>query len=92
MGQFDFPAEDWARISDKAQDLIKHLLVKDAKQRYTADDVLKHPWLNEDAPKTPLQTPDVLLRYVTTFHFPYLHRTQFTYVMFSLTSSRIILI
>jgi len=62
VGQFDFPSEDWARISDKAQDLIKHLLVKDAKQRYTADDVLKHPWLNEEAPKTPLQTPDVLLR------------------------------
>ena len=38
--------------------------MKDAKQRYTPDDVLCHRWMREDAPKTPLQTPDVLLRSV----------------------------
>jgi MAP kinase interacting serine/threonine kinase len=62
LGEFDFPKEDWARISDSAIDLIQHLLVKDAKQRYTADEVMNHRWINEEAPKTPLQTPDVLLR------------------------------
>jgi serine/threonine protein kinase len=61
-GQYDFPDADWARVSNNARDLIRKLLVKDAKQRYTAADVLAHPWLNEEAPKTPLQTPDVLLR------------------------------
>lgn len=62
LGEFDFPIDDWARVSSNAKDLIKHLLVKDAKQRFTADLVLAHPWLTEGAPKTPLQTPDVLLR------------------------------
>lgn len=27
LGEFDFPEQDWARISDSAIDLIKHLLV-----------------------------------------------------------------
>jgi MAP kinase interacting serine/threonine kinase len=62
LGEYDFPEDDWSRVSKNAKDLIKHLLVKDAKQRFTADDVLAHNWLNEGAPKTPLQTPDVLLR------------------------------
>lgn len=36
--------------------------VKDVNRRSTVDDVLRHDWLHTDAPKTPLQTPDVLLR------------------------------
>lgn len=63
-GEFDFPERDWAHISANAKDLIRRLLVKDAKKRLTAAEVLKHPWLNEEAPTTPLHTPDVLLRYV----------------------------
>ena len=70
LGEYDFPPDDWARVSDKARDLIRKLLVRDAKGRYTADDVLAHVWLNEDAPKTPLQTPDVLLRLVGGVHVP----------------------
>ncbi len=31
--------------------------------RYTADDVLKHPWVQNGAPRTPLQTPGNLYRY-----------------------------
>lgn len=37
--------------------------VKDVRVRFTADDVLRHPWIRNDAPKTPLQTPDILFRY-----------------------------
>jgi MAP kinase interacting serine/threonine kinase len=62
LGEYDFPVEDWARISENAKDLIRHLLVKDKTLRYTADDVLRHPFILEEAPRTPLQTPDVLLR------------------------------
>jgi len=61
-GEYDFPDEDWAHISPRAKDLIRHLLVKDASQRYTVDDVMRHDWLHMQAPKTPLMTPDVLLR------------------------------
>ncbi|VDP38874.1 unnamed protein product [Soboliphyme baturini] len=61
-GHYSFPEEDWGRISENAKDLIRHLLVRDVKQRYLVDDVLNHPWLQNEAPKTPLQTPDVLSR------------------------------
>lgn len=61
-GEFQFPSEDWDCVSKKAKDLIQHLLVKDARARYTAEQVLEHPFLTDPAPSTPLQTPDVLLR------------------------------
>lgn len=61
-GEYYFPDEDWAHISPQAKDLIRHLLVKDASQRYTVDDVIHHDWLHMPTPKTPLMTPDVLLR------------------------------
>jgi MAP kinase interacting serine/threonine kinase len=61
-GEYEFPEEDWGHISFPAKSLIKRLLVKDVRLRYTADDVLKHTWLQEEAPKTPLQTPEILLR------------------------------
>jgi len=61
-GEYDFPDEDWGHISLRAKDLIRHLLVKDASRRYTVDDVIRHGWLHMQAPKTPLMTPDVLLR------------------------------
>lgn len=62
LGRYDFPEEDWGKISNKAKDLIRHLLVKDVRYRYTVDDVLRHPWVREEVPKTILQTPDILLR------------------------------
>jgi len=61
-GEYYFPDEDWAHISPRAKDLIRHLLVKDVSQRFTVDDVIRHDWLHMQAPKTPLMTPDVLLR------------------------------
>ncbi|KAH7727160.1 Protein kinase domain containing protein [Aphelenchoides avenae] len=61
-GDFDFPEEEWANISREAKDLISHLLVKNVRQRYTADDVLEHPWVVHGAPKTPLLTANNLFR------------------------------
>ncbi|CAD5212374.1 unnamed protein product [Bursaphelenchus okinawaensis] len=62
QGEFDFPEEDWANISDEAKDLISHLLVKNVRQRYTATDVLRHKWVCGGAPETPLQTATNLFR------------------------------
>ena len=58
-GRFHFPKKDWARISSNAKDLIKKLLVKSAKDRLSARDVLQHPWLLEDHQDDwcPLETP-----------------------------------
>jgi calcium/calmodulin-dependent protein kinase I len=37
--------EGWDVVSDSAKDLIRNLLVKDPKKRFTATQALNHPWL-----------------------------------------------
>ncbi|XP_013790512.2 MAP kinase-interacting serine/threonine-protein kinase 1-like, partial [Limulus polyphemus] len=59
-GCYDFPEKEWAYVSQEAKDLISHLLVKDANQRYTADMVLQHPWVVLGGSIKPLETPSVL--------------------------------
>lgn len=59
-GIYDFPENEWGYISDDAKDLIQHLLVKDASQRYTAEMVLKHRWVAQGGPVTPLETPSIM--------------------------------
>lgn len=48
QGQFEFHSKEWAHISPQAKDLIKRLLVKSAKKRLSARDVLSHEWLNNN--------------------------------------------
>ncbi|XP_059018132.1 serine/threonine-protein kinase DCLK3 [Mustela lutreola] len=45
LGQFEFLAPYWDNISDAAKDLVSRLLVVDPKKRYTAHQVLQHPWI-----------------------------------------------
>ena len=47
--KFYFYDEDWKSISNEAKDLIKHMLC-DEDKRYSASDVLKHPWLVKMSP------------------------------------------
>lgn len=61
-GQFDFPPEEWSNISDSAKNLIRNLLVRDVRLRYTADNVLQHEWVVNGAPRTLLQTASNLFR------------------------------
>ncbi|XP_051990169.1 MAP kinase-interacting serine/threonine-protein kinase 2-like [Xyrauchen texanus] len=51
-GKYEFPEKDWARISPAAKDLISKLLVRDAKDRLSAAQVLWHPWVKGCAPNT----------------------------------------
>lgn len=44
-GEYEFLSPYWDNISSSAKDLIEHLLVVDKKKRYTAIDVLCHPWI-----------------------------------------------
>ncbi|KAF4086319.1 hypothetical protein AMELA_G00105500 [Ameiurus melas] len=44
-GKYEFPEKDWAHVSSEAKDLISKLLVRDAKQRLSAEQVLQHPWV-----------------------------------------------
>jgi serine/threonine protein kinase len=54
--EYDFDDECWEDVSDLAKDFIRHLLVKDPKERYTAEEALKHPWLV--CPPPPPPPPD----------------------------------
>lgn len=47
--EYDFDDECWLDVSDLAKDFIQHLLVKDPKERYTAEQAMKHPWLKSEA-------------------------------------------
>jgi len=62
QGVYRFNESDWADISSDAKDLIQHLLVKNPFQRYTAEQVLRHPWLSKQSSQTPLATPYILNR------------------------------
>ena len=63
-GNYEFPEREWFGISEDAKDLIRHLLVCDPHSRYSAQQVLNHPWVAKEAPMTPLITPILLNRYV----------------------------
>merc|ERR1719480_397364 len=60
-GKFHFQEKEWKNISPEAKDLITKLLVKNAKQRLSASDVLNHPWFNNNNTNE-LTTPAKLRR------------------------------
>lgn len=43
--EFYYPSRDWKHISFEAKDLIDRLLIRDPRRRYTAQQVLDHPWM-----------------------------------------------
>lgn len=63
QGSLDFSSEPWPHISKSAKDLIKNMLNRNPTKRYTAHQVLCHPWIREDgvAPDSPLD-PAILSR------------------------------
>lgn len=44
-GQYSFPSPYWDDVSDLARDLISHMLQSNPDLRFSAEDVLDHPWL-----------------------------------------------
>uniref|UniRef100_A0A6Q2YCB3 Serine/threonine-protein kinase DCLK2 n=1 Tax=Esox lucius TaxID=8010 RepID=A0A6Q2YCB3_ESOLU len=49
LGQLDFPSPSWDNVSVAAKELITGMLQVDVEQRYTAVQVLDHPWVSDDA-------------------------------------------
>uniref|UniRef100_A0A669DFS6 Serine/threonine-protein kinase DCLK2 n=1 Tax=Oreochromis niloticus TaxID=8128 RepID=A0A669DFS6_ORENI len=47
-GQLEFPAPHWDNVSDSAKALITGMLQVAVDKRYTAVQVLDHPWVNDD--------------------------------------------
>ncbi|XP_017341903.1 serine/threonine-protein kinase DCLK2 isoform X1 [Ictalurus punctatus] len=48
-GRLDFPSPYWDNISASAKDLIGKMLQVNVSARYTAEEVLSHPWVLDDA-------------------------------------------
>ena len=61
-GDYKFSDGEWSGISPEAKDLIRRLLERDVKARLSAHQVLKHPWVVQEQPETPLLTPGALKR------------------------------
>jgi len=53
--EYDFDDECWDDVSDLAKDFIQHLLVKDPKERFTAEQALQHSWITTTAPDKSLK-------------------------------------
>ncbi|XP_069551123.1 MAP kinase-interacting serine/threonine-protein kinase 1 isoform X1 [Brachyistius frenatus] len=66
QGKYEFLDKDWAHITGGAKDLISKLLVRDSTLRLSAAQVLKHPWVQGNAPERGLPTPHVLQRNSST--------------------------
>ncbi|TRY53609.1 hypothetical protein DNTS_033074, partial [Danionella cerebrum] len=49
LGKLEFPSPYWDSISSSAKDLISKMLQVNVGVRYTADEVLEHPWVQDDA-------------------------------------------
>lgn len=47
--QYDFPAEDWDRVSQEGKSVIKAMLTKSAADRPSAEDVLNMKWMKDRA-------------------------------------------
>ncbi|XP_030600445.1 serine/threonine-protein kinase DCLK1-like isoform X2 [Archocentrus centrarchus] len=47
-GQLEFPAPHWDNVSDSAKALITGMLQVEVDKRYSAVQVLDHPWVNDD--------------------------------------------
>ena len=58
--KFEFPEKYWKNISNEAKDLISHMLCEEDK-RFSADKVLKHPWLNNLFPNVKHQIPKSII-------------------------------
>ena len=57
-GEFEFPSPYWDGISEPAKDLIRNLLIVDPSKRFSADQILAHPWIcGEKTPRK--QLPNV---------------------------------
>uniref|UniRef100_A0AAV2JB09 Protein kinase domain-containing protein n=1 Tax=Knipowitschia caucasica TaxID=637954 RepID=A0AAV2JB09_KNICA len=48
MGQLEFPMPYWDNVSETAKELIRSMLEVEVDQRYTAPQVLEHPWVTDE--------------------------------------------
>jgi len=64
--EYDFPTPYWDDISKEAKDLISKLLVVDPKKRFTANQALHHPWIENGGANTKLNVKSEMTKYNST--------------------------
>jgi len=68
-GSFKFnPPEVWANISEKAKHLLQQMLVVDADHRYSAVEVMSHPWMDWEGGGVADEVPLEQLLHLRKFH------------------------
>ncbi|KAJ3312290.1 calcium calmodulin-dependent protein kinase type 1G, partial [Blyttiomyces sp. JEL0837] len=55
-GEYEFEEEFWSQVSEDAKDFIRKMLTLDPRERPTAEEVLKHKWLETTANADLLET------------------------------------
>ncbi|XP_075716479.1 serine/threonine-protein kinase DCLK2 isoform X3 [Rhinoderma darwinii] len=51
IGKLEFPSPYWDNITDTAKELISCMLQVNVEDRFTADQILSHPWVSVYSPK-----------------------------------------
>lgn len=65
-GKYEFISPFWDDVSSSAKDLITHMLQVDSEERFSAAEVLDHPWVADDAAKdAKLHVAQELSNYLT---------------------------
>ncbi|OXB85045.1 UNVERIFIED_CONTAM: hypothetical protein H355_016167 [Colinus virginianus] len=54
-GEYTFIPKEWKHVSSTALDLVKKLLVVDPSKRFTIEEALEHPWLQDEDMKNTFQ-------------------------------------
>ncbi|XP_061737209.1 serine/threonine-protein kinase DCLK2 isoform X2 [Nerophis ophidion] len=68
LGRLDYPSPYWDNISDSAKELIGKMLQVNMGARYTAQDVLAHPWVTDDVLAENNMKAEVTGKLRTHFH------------------------
>ena len=81
--KFTFPEKKWSNISKDAKDLITHMIAPE-KQRYTAKQVLQHPWF-KNASNVPISSTN----FNTAFFIDYVRGSQLKKMSLLFIASRL---
>jgi len=60
---YDFDDECWDDVSELAKDFIRHLLVKNPDERFTAEQALEHSWITSTVPDKSLNIHQRMSQY-----------------------------
>ena len=60
-GDFDFPENEWKKVSPEAKDMIRKLLCVEPNDRITVEQLLTHKWFTSNIPSHDLPSPGIML-------------------------------